>query len=573
MRRFLSALAVCTLSSAAAFAQAPAIGIDGVLPAATYARTGFPNGGIAQGSFFTIFGTNLGPATGTYAAAGAFPTSVAGTSVSFNVNGTITAGLIYYTSADQINGVLPSSAALGTGTATVTYNGTPSATAPVTVVTSNFGAFTQNASGTGPVDAQAFLNNTYTLTTLLATAKPGGVEILYGTGLGPNPGGDQNSSGVVPQSNLLSSLDFHLYVGGVDATSSVTYAGRTAYVGLDQINFVIPTTAPTGCYVPVVVRIGSVVSNFGTISTDPNGATCSDPYGLTTSQISQATTGQLSVASLLLTRLAVNIGLLTLTEDNAEAKFYQFDGTNYYYNPEHLTDFIGLSSFGSCQITSCANTSTCVPSTQSLSVPHLDAGAALSVSSPTVSVPKQTDGFYSAPLGSYPVALPGFPATPDNYLQPGTFTFTGPGGTDISAFSASIAVPAPLAFTTSPALAALGTVSRSSDLTFNWAPGSSSDYVVLSVTSATDVNTIPAGQVNSSTITCLPNASAGTFTIPSWLLTALPASSTVTYGGLGNVAGGAVLAGIFNVSNTFTSNANVSIANSIVLNGLNATLK
>ena len=80
-------------------------------------------------------------------------------------------------------------------------------------------------------------------------------------------------------------------------------------------------------------------------------------------------------------------------------------------------------------------------------------------------------------------------------------------------------------------------------------------------------------QANSASITCLQKASVGTFTIPSWVLQALPASSLVTFGPLTGEQGGAVVGGIFNVSNTFVSNAQVSLANSIVLSATNTTVE
>jgi hypothetical protein len=158
------------------------------------------------------------------------------------------------------------------------------------------------------------------------------------------------------------------------------------------------------------------------------------------------------------------------------------------------------------------------------------------------------------------------------YLQPGTFTFSGPGGADINAFSASITVPAVLAFTTSPSVTTATPISRTQPLTFNWLGGGASDYVVLSVSSGTNTGTLPAGQTNSASITCLQKASMGTFTIPTWVLQALPASSQVSLGSLSQ-PGGAALAGIYNVSNTFSSNAAVSLANSLVLNGINTSVQ
>ena len=264
---------------------------------------------------------------------------------------------------------------------------------------------------------------------------------------------------------------------------------------------------------------------------------------------------------------------MPLTEDDAIGRFYQFDGPNV--SPLNSADFIGISSFGSCVVSTCANTSTCVPSAAGLAaVPKLNAGTALTISGlgKTATLPLDTngDGFYSANIGSSPLPLPGF-TNIESFFNPGTFTVTGPGGTDIQPFTATVTVPAPLTLNVSPAVSATtGFLDRSKDLTFTFS--GSSGYVVVSASSATNVNTFPAGQYNSATVTCLQQASAGSFTIPSYLLEALPVSSNLSVSGL-TLPSGAVLIGTYNVSNTFTSNADVSLANSIVSSGTNTKVQ
>ena len=116
MKRFVYLSCSFVLATAGVFAQAPAIGVGGVLPAATYTPDGLPSSGIAQGSFFTIFGTNMGPASSPPLTGGAaVPTTLGGTSVAVTVGGTTTAALLFYVSANQINAVLPSATPVGTG--------------------------------------------------------------------------------------------------------------------------------------------------------------------------------------------------------------------------------------------------------------------------------------------------------------------------------------------------------------------------------------------------------------------------------------------------------------------------
>src|SRR5215470_7709466 len=91
------------LVSVALVAQTPAIRLHGVVNAASYAATGLPNGSIAQGSLFTIFGANLGPAQP--ASASSFPlgSTLAGVSISVTQGTTTVAALPLYVRPDQIN--------------------------------------------------------------------------------------------------------------------------------------------------------------------------------------------------------------------------------------------------------------------------------------------------------------------------------------------------------------------------------------------------------------------------------------------------------------------------------------
>src|SRR5882724_13101825 len=104
--------------------------INGIVNAASYAtaptdassnRIG--NNIIAQGSIFAVFGSGMGPATLTFAAGLPLPTSVPdanGTSISITSGGKSVNAFMVYTSAGQLAAILPSTAAVGDATATVT---------------------------------------------------------------------------------------------------------------------------------------------------------------------------------------------------------------------------------------------------------------------------------------------------------------------------------------------------------------------------------------------------------------------------------------------------------------------
>jgi hypothetical protein len=106
----------------------------------------------------------------------------------------------------------------------------------------------------------------------------------------------------------------------------------------------------------------------------------------------------------------------------------------------------------------------------------------------------------------------------------GVFGFKGSGGTGVGAFSTSVTLPTPLLAWTNQAAAT--TVTRSAGLSVNWTGGpaaAASSYVTI-----TGVST---GSGVTGSFTCLAPTSAGQFTVPAYVLGALPAGSgSVTVG-------------------------------------------
>jgi len=194
-----------------------------------------------------------------------------GTSISVTVGNTSVDALMIYTSPTQIAAILPSRTPVGAGQITVSYAGASSAAAPIQVVASSFGIFTLNQGGSGPAVVQDYISSTeFVVNSLTTPAKPGQTLILYGTGLGPVTFDESQPA----QAGNVGANDFELDVAGVPA--AVSYHGRSSCcTGLDQINFQVPDVVD-GCYVPVSVRNGGVVSNFTTISVSSGGQVCSD---------------------------------------------------------------------------------------------------------------------------------------------------------------------------------------------------------------------------------------------------------------------------------------------------------
>ena len=137
-----------TLAAAAALsAQTPVVSL--VVNAASNLVPGLPNSGIATGSMFIVYGSNLGPAALTAISAYPLNPVLAGTAVRVTVAGRTVDALPYYTSANQLAAILPSTTPVGEGTITVSYNNAVSAASPITVVGGNVGMYTVNSQGTG----------------------------------------------------------------------------------------------------------------------------------------------------------------------------------------------------------------------------------------------------------------------------------------------------------------------------------------------------------------------------------------------------------------------------------------
>ena len=138
-------------ASATLFSQTPRIAYRGVLNAASFTPAGLPGGGIAQGSFFSIFGQSLGPATPAEQISFPLQTSFSGVSVTVSQGGTTVAVIPVFVSSSQINAIMPSNAPLGLDALQVTFNGLKSSNSPVRVVNASVGIVSVSGLGNGPV--------------------------------------------------------------------------------------------------------------------------------------------------------------------------------------------------------------------------------------------------------------------------------------------------------------------------------------------------------------------------------------------------------------------------------------
>ena len=479
----------------------------------SYIPPGVPQYGIAQGSIFVVFGTGLANAS-TGLQSIPLKTTVQGVSAAITVEGVTRAAILYYVSPNQIAGILPSNTPVGTGTIVVTNSGRASVAAPINVVQSAFGTLTLDGSGGGPAAvfdaANQFLSPTN-------ATHPGDVIVLYGTGVGPTPG---DETGAQTQTNLTT-VPIIVEIGGKPA--QVLYRGRTVFPGLDQINIVVPDGVGFGCDVSVAVSSGTMVGNFTTIPVAATGNTCPTQGGDEGLLITDAEFDRWSAARRFTT------GDVWLTRS-----------TNYSYRLGPVTNILGLSgsdtasaSFSrvSGNVDGLLRSTRLVPTAGSCVVnirpintilayfpESLDAGTPLRLVGPVGErlIPRRTNASggigYREDIGSQLLR---------NYLEPGRYTLSGPGGPDVGVFTSSINVPPELIWTNR---AAVETVTRSNGVTVTWAGGEPTTLVTIEGLSAFTQGM----RVISVSFQCWARNLDGEMAIPPSVLLALPPTATST---------------------------------------------
>jgi len=248
----------------------------------------------------------------------------------------------------------------------------------------------------------------------------------------------------------------------------------------------IPQGVPTGCYVPVAVVAGTIVSNIVTLPIATGGGVCSDVRtGINGGQISQA-----------LGQTTVNSGIVAISQaatggsGNVFASFNETAGASYG----------GVVSAGGCSL--------------GQSMPGAVGGASTPLDAGSITVTGPSGGatvVAESSVGLYSVALPAsaIPSTG------GVFTFNGSGGAQIGAFRATVSFPNPPLSWTNQGVAS--TITRAQGLTVNWSGGDPGTFV--NITGGSSNGTVMGSY------SCIAPVAAGTFTVPSYILGGLPAGS------------------------------------------------
>lgn len=526
MNRFSRILTAAAFAAGLASAQRA----DVVLNNYSLTDPNMPNYGIAQGSIFIVKGAGLGPVqtpTLPDLSKGDLQTNLSGVTVTVTMNGQQYPVPLYYVFDQQIAGVLPSNTPVGTGTVTVSFNG-KTTTSPIKVVPAAFGIDTFTGNGTGVVVAQNYsnldANKLPTLVTQTAAANPGDTLVLWGSGLGPSPSGTNDAHYPMPQVDMKANVK--VFIGGQQA--QVAYAGRSAFPGLDQINVTVPQGI-TGCSVSVVVQTGNSVSNVGSLPIASSGRTCSDvsTTGLNSTDLQaliskpSARIGFLSVSKNTTQSAAITIGgftspATTTTNDSATGIFEEFNTAQLAAAGSFS---INQTSLGSCTAFQFKGNASSIPQVGSPKL--LDAGTI------TLKLPDGTTKNLTRQSGIY--SLSGSDATGSTsplFLPAagGQFSFTNTGGADVGTISgAQITMPPAIVWTN---MSTISTVDRTKDLPVNWDKTNPySGYVSISgvsfaVSGADTSNAVVTG------FTCIAPYSAGTFTVPSYILLQLVPSTS-----------------------------------------------
>jgi uncharacterized protein (TIGR03437 family) len=179
--------------------------------------------------------------------------------VSVTVNGV--AAPLYFVSPGQINFQVPSATpATGTANIAVVVIGGSSNTIAVPVGTAAPGLFYDQASGA------AIVQNTpdYSLNGASNPAPAGSTIVAYLTGSGPVSPTVKDGTPTPNAPLSWATSAYSAKIGSLDAT--VSFAGLTpGYIGLAQMNIVVPATLGPGVY-PLTITIDGQTSNSATIA-------------------------------------------------------------------------------------------------------------------------------------------------------------------------------------------------------------------------------------------------------------------------------------------------------------------
>lgn len=488
----------------------------GAVHAASFAPPGTPVGNLPQGGIFSIFGTDIGPATPVVVTSFPLGTTFNGVAIELVGGGGTHAVIPLFLSSGQINALLPSTVPAGTYSLRVTRNGVASNPIIIRVVPHQPGIFTALGSGVGPGSIQNVeAGDARPYNAPGRPAKPGQFIIIWLTGLGPIAAADNNAP---PVGNLPHPME--VIVGGKIVTS-FEYAGRApCCAGLDQIVLRLPPDTPLGCWVPLQIRVrNQYLSAPVTLAVSSDNSPCQDGewtpistrlrtggrigvFSLSRTTTTQALTGVRSING-----VAEQLGIVAASASATEFAFepslsmppvgtctaYTRSGSGPWgiqLSGQPLTAIPGVTF----TVTNGSNTRTATSS-------RAIANALLGVS--------DTVGFYAT-------------RTPPTFTAGQTAGLVVQSG-GVGPFQGQFTLPA--AATWSGA-GSIGTVPRNSDLQLSFSATPAGPTVIYGMSRNNALNV-------TGMFYCLAASGQSTFTIPAYILGTLPASADFFGAGTG----------------------------------------
>ncbi len=251
-------------------ALAPSASGSGVFvdPAGVVNNAGFPPfpSPVSPGAITSAFGSGLAPRRESPTAV-PLPTTLAGAQLL--VNGT--PAPLFFVSPNQIDFQTPFGLAGSTVTIQVNNGGAQSNSVVVPLAPTGPGIYQYSdcpaSGGCGPgqsLNRGIVVHADFSLVTLQKPAAPGETVVIFLNGLGAlNPAvttGAANPS----SSPLASAVDNQIQIlfGGEVATNLPFIGGAPGFVGLDQINVVIPQTVIGGANVPVAIATSNAFTDI-----------------------------------------------------------------------------------------------------------------------------------------------------------------------------------------------------------------------------------------------------------------------------------------------------------------------
>jgi uncharacterized protein (TIGR03437 family) len=232
---------------------------DPAVTAAVHGASMVANDPAVGGGWLTLYGRNLA-ARAVIAETATLPRSAGGVEI---LMGDLALPL-YYVGPSQVNAVVPRALPANTRQQLLLRrNGVPAAPFQVVVASVQPGIFAMNAQGTG--QAAALVSGTSNVAVPGTPVSRGAVVELYATGLGSTS--DAPEDGVPSSLTRLSHVAVPVEVSVGGRPARVLFAGLApGTVGLYQINVEVPSDAPVGDSVAVLMTQGGAKSNVVTIA-------------------------------------------------------------------------------------------------------------------------------------------------------------------------------------------------------------------------------------------------------------------------------------------------------------------